>query len=100
TGLYAAAYPRLGAQFATGAHDRWKKLMTSQLEAVGRMKMALDTPVLLVDLAVMEGNIRQIAAICRNAKVAWRPHTKGIKIPAIAHEALAAGAIGVTCAKL
>jgi D-serine deaminase-like pyridoxal phosphate-dependent protein len=74
--------------------------MTSQLGAVGRMKMALDTPVLLVDLAVMEGNIRQIAAICRNAKVAWRPHTKGIKIPAIAHEALAAGAIGVTCAKL
>jgi D-serine deaminase-like pyridoxal phosphate-dependent protein len=41
--------------------------MTSQLGAVGRMKMALDTPVLLVDLAGMEGNIRQIAAICRNA---------------------------------
>ncbi|MGH8714223.1 MAG: DSD1 family PLP-dependent enzyme [Casimicrobiaceae bacterium] len=64
------------------------------------MKMALDTPVLLVDLAVMEGNIRQIAAVCRDAKIAWRPHTKGIKIPAIAHQALAAGAIGVTCAKL
>ena len=74
--------------------------MTSQLEAVGRMKTALDTPVLLVDLAVMEGNIKRIAAICRDANVAWRPHTKGIKIPAIAHQALAAGAIGVTCAKL
>ncbi len=74
--------------------------MTSQLGVVGRMKTALDTPVLLVDLATMEGNIRQIAAICRDAKVAWRPHTKGIKIPAIAHQALAAGAIGVTCAKV
>jgi len=74
--------------------------MTNQLGTVGLMKMALDTPVLLVDLAVMAGNIKQIAATCRDAKVAWRPHTKGIKIPAIAHQALAAGAIGVTCAKL
>jgi D-serine deaminase-like pyridoxal phosphate-dependent protein len=32
--------------------------------------------------------------------VAWRPHTKGIKVPAIAHKLVAAGAIGVTCAKL
>ena len=74
--------------------------MTSPLGIVGQTKMALDTPVLLVDLAVMEGNIGRIAAICRDANVSWRPHTKGIKIPAIAHQALAAGAIGVTCAKL
>jgi D-serine deaminase-like pyridoxal phosphate-dependent protein len=74
--------------------------MTSQIGTVGQTKMALDTPVLLVDLDVMEENIRQIAATCREGKVAWRPHTKGIKIPAIAHQALAAGAIGVTCAKL
>ena len=74
--------------------------MTNQLRTVGLTKMALDTPVLLVDLAVMAGNIQQIAATCRDAEVAWRPHTKGIKIPAIAHQALAAGAIGVTCAKL
>ena len=58
--------------------------MTSQLGPVGRTKMALDTPALLVDLAVMEGNIRQIAAACRDTKVAWRSHTKGIKMPAIA----------------
>jgi D-serine deaminase-like pyridoxal phosphate-dependent protein len=74
--------------------------MTLQLGSVGRMKTELDTPALLVDLDVMDGNIKQIAAICRDANVAWRPHTKGIKIPAIAHQALAAGAIGVTCAKL
>jgi D-serine deaminase-like pyridoxal phosphate-dependent protein len=74
--------------------------MTTQLGTVGQTKMALDTPVLLVDLAVMEGNIRQMAAACRNNNIAWRPHTKGIKVPAVAHLALAAGAIGVTCAKL
>ena len=29
----------------------------------------------------------------------WRPHTKGIKVPALAHRLLAAGAFGATCAK-
>jgi D-serine deaminase-like pyridoxal phosphate-dependent protein len=61
---------------------------------------ALDTPVLWVDLDTLEGNIALLAGKIRAAGVAWRPHTKGIKIPAIAHLALRAGAIGVTCAKL
>jgi D-serine deaminase-like pyridoxal phosphate-dependent protein len=60
----------------------------------------LDTPFLWVDLDQLAANIASLAAYFRAAGVAWRPHTKGIKIPAIAHQALAAGAIGVTCAKL
>src|SRR5574339_258120 len=60
----------------------------------------LDTPVLWVDLDILEGNIAHMAAAVKAAGFAWRPHTKGIKIQAIAHKALAAGAIGVTCAKL
>jgi len=32
--------------------------------------------------------------------VRWRPHIKALKIPAIAHMALEAGASGVTCAKV
>lgn len=67
---------------------------------IGAHKQSLDTPVLLVDLDVMEGNITRMATACRNRGVAWRPHTKGLKIPAIAHKALKAGALGVTCAKL
>ncbi len=67
---------------------------------IGADKKTLDTPALLVDLDVMEANIARMAAACRSGGVSWRPHTKGLKVPAIAHKALQAGAIGVTCAKL
>ncbi len=67
---------------------------------IGAHKKTLDTPVLLVDLDVMEANIARMAGACRSGGVAWRPHTKGLKIPALAHKALQAGALGVTCAKL
>lgn len=68
--------------------------------AVGTPKEALNTPALLVDLDVLEDNIRRIATACDDNGKAWRPHIKGLKVAAIAHKALAAGAIGVTCAKL
>ena len=67
---------------------------------VGRPKAELDTPALVVDLDQLEANIARIAAATRAAGVAWRPHFKGIKVPAISHKAIAAGAIGITCAKL
>ncbi|HKW49932.1 MAG TPA: hypothetical protein VJN70_20910, partial [Gemmatimonadaceae bacterium] len=67
---------------------------------VGLRKERLDTPSLCVDLDVMEANIARVVATCREHGVAWRPHTKGQKVPAIAHKLLAAGAIGITCQKL
>src|SRR5438874_6357799 len=67
---------------------------------IGQSKSALDTPALLVDLNVMEANIARIAATCRAHGVAWRPHSKAHKTPEIAQMLIAAGAIGVTCAKL
>ena len=67
---------------------------------IGTSKWDLDTPALWVDLDVMEGNMRHLADYFRQAGVGWRPHTKGIKVPAVAHKLLQAGAIGVTCAKL
>jgi len=67
---------------------------------IGCRKEALDTPILWVDLDTLECNIAALAAHFKAAGVAWRPHTKGMKIPAIAHKAIRAGAIGVTCAKL
>jgi D-serine deaminase-like pyridoxal phosphate-dependent protein len=70
------------------------------VDAVGKPLFELDTPVLWVDLERMEANIRYLAEYFKNAGVAWRPHTKGIKVPAIAHMLLRAGAIGITCAKL
>ena len=67
---------------------------------IGSNKSKLDTPALWVDLDLMESNIQRLASFFKDAGVEWRPHTKGIKIPAIAHKILEAGAIGVTCAKL
>jgi D-serine deaminase-like pyridoxal phosphate-dependent protein len=63
-------------------------------------KEELDTPALWVDLDALEHNIAHLSETFRTAGVGWRPHFKGIKVPAIAHMALAAGALGVTCAKL
>ena len=67
---------------------------------IGERKEALDTPALLVDLDVMATNIERIAAACRAQDVSWRPHCKAHKTPEIAKLQIAAGAIGVTCAKL
>jgi D-serine deaminase-like pyridoxal phosphate-dependent protein len=60
----------------------------------------LDTPVLWTDLDTLETNTAYLANYFQSAGIFWRPHIKGIKVPAIAHMAMAAGAIGVTCAKL
>ncbi len=67
---------------------------------IGRAKELLDTPTLWVDLTVLDANIQLLMRNFRSAGVNWRPHTKGVKIPAIAHKLIDAGAIGVTCAKL
>ena len=62
---------------------------------------ALDTPVLLLDLDVLERNIlRMSKTIIGEAGVGWRPHTKAMKNPDLARLCLDAGAHGVTCAKL
>lgn len=70
------------------------------LPQIGTRKDEIDTPVLCVDLDVFEANIRYMAATCRDRGVAWRPHSKCHKSSQIAQKLLAAGAIGVTCAKL
>lgn len=70
------------------------------MNEVGLRKNELDTPILWVELATLEANIAKLAEHFKCARTAWRPHIKGIKTPAIAHKAIAAGAIGVTCAKL
>ncbi|MBV7327093.1 alanine racemase [Chloroflexi bacterium TSY] len=67
---------------------------------IGLAKTDLDTPFLWIDLDVLEANISRLADHFKTASINWRPHTKGIKIPAIMHKTVAAGAIGVTCAKL
>ncbi len=60
----------------------------------------LDTPCMVIDEAVLHQNIAEMAAWARSIGVALRPHIKTHKTPEIAKLQLAAGAIGVTCAKL
>ena len=60
----------------------------------------LDTPVLLVDADALERNIARMRDLTKAAGIACRPHAKAHKTPVIAEMQLAAGAVGVCCAKL
>ena len=60
----------------------------------------LDTPALIVDLDLMERNIREMMEWCRANGINLRAHVKSIKVPAIAHMLIEAGAKGICCQKL
>jgi D-serine deaminase-like pyridoxal phosphate-dependent protein len=60
----------------------------------------LDTPSVVCDLDVMERNLTEMAAHCRNIGIPLRSHTKSHKIPEIAHRQMALGAVGICCQKL
>jgi D-serine deaminase-like pyridoxal phosphate-dependent protein len=63
-------------------------------------KDEIDTPALILDLDVVEENIAAMAAYFRDRPQKLRPHFKTPKTPEIARRQLAAGAIGITAAKL
>lgn len=60
----------------------------------------LDTPVVTIDLDLMESTIKRSQEYYDRHGIAFRPHIKTHKIPAIAHMQVAAGAKGITCQKL
>ncbi|MFC4597097.1 alanine racemase [Cohnella hongkongensis] len=60
----------------------------------------LPTPAVYIDLDVMEANISAMAERLKARGIAHRPHLKSHKSIAVAQRQLAAGAIGVTAAKL
>ena len=60
----------------------------------------LDTPALSVDLDVLEKNIADLQAACKQLEISLRVHTKTHKNPHIARMQVEAGAIGITCQKL
>jgi len=61
---------------------------------------SLDTPVATVDLDAVERNIARLQGYCDEHGLAFRPHIKTHKLPAIAHMQLRAGAVGITCQKI
>ncbi|MBL8771235.1 MAG: alanine racemase [Phenylobacterium sp.] len=61
---------------------------------------AIPTPAAVIDLAAFDRNVAQMAARAAQAGLALRPHAKSHKCAALARRQLAAGAVGVCCAKL
>ncbi len=60
----------------------------------------LDTPSVVVDLDVMEANLRRCQTYCDSHSLALRPHIKTHKIPEFARQQIGLGAKGITCQKL
>jgi D-serine deaminase-like pyridoxal phosphate-dependent protein len=77
-----------------------REIRPMQLSPIGRPVAELDTPALLIDLDLLQHNIDRMAGHLRDRGLAWRPHAKAFKCPAIAHLLRRAGAIGVTVAKV
>ena len=67
---------------------------------IGQGTVELDTPALVVDKDALFANIEHMASALQARGTGWRPHSKAHKSPAIAHLQLAAGAHGITCAKV
>lgn len=59
-----------------------------------------DTPYLLVDLDVLEMNLKEMAQVAADAGVRLRPHVKTHKSPLLAQRQIELGACGITVAKL
>ena len=60
----------------------------------------IETPAILVDLSIVEENIKKYQKYCNDIGLSLRPHIKTHKIPDLAKLQLAAGAIGITCQKI
>ncbi|MGI8913631.1 MAG: DSD1 family PLP-dependent enzyme [Chloroflexota bacterium] len=68
--------------------------------AIGRPVADLPTPAPVVDVDVLQSNITRMARFFQDRPARLRPHVKTHRAPVIARMQLAAGATGVTCAKV
>ncbi|AZO82131.1 MULTISPECIES: DSD1 family PLP-dependent enzyme [unclassified Bosea (in: a-proteobacteria)] len=62
-------------------------------------RVRLETPAAVLDLDLFEHNIALLAQTCRKAGLNVRPHAKSHKCAEIARRQIAAGAVGICCAK-
>ena len=63
-------------------------------------RRSLNTPALVLDLDMLDRNIAEMAKFAKAHNVRLRPHSKTHKSADIARRQIAAGALGVCCAKL
>lgn len=76
--------------------------LTLHAHLIGRQgsRADLNTPVLVLDVEALDRNIAALAALVAAKGVGLRPHAKTHKSIDIAKRQLAAGALGVCCAKI
>ena len=60
----------------------------------------METPAVLIDMDIVEANIRAFQAHCDKIGIKVRPHIKTHKIPKIAKLQIQAGAAGINCQKI
>ena len=60
----------------------------------------IDTPAVIVDLNIVQSNIRRFQSYCDSIDLKLRPHIKTHKIPMLAKMQIEEGAIGITCQKI
>jgi D-serine deaminase-like pyridoxal phosphate-dependent protein len=81
------------AQIAAGVKDR-------RMDALPFPRADLPTPALVLDQAALERNIAKMAGFAAARGLALRPHAKTHKSGEIGRRQIAAGAVGLCCAKL
>jgi D-serine deaminase-like pyridoxal phosphate-dependent protein len=64
------------------------------------LKSQIRTPALLLDMRVMESNLKKMATFFGEGPTRLRPHYKNHKCVALAKRQMACGAIGMSCATL
>lgn len=72
------------------------------LDLIGQpgSRWRIPTPAGVIDLDAFDRNVARMAARAKAAGLALRPHAKSHKCAALARRQIAAGAVGVCCAKL
>ena len=69
-------------------------------DVLGQPITEVDTPALLLDLSALEANIQYMSDFFAGQRSQLRPHFKTHKCTTISRMQMAAGAVGVACAKL
>ncbi|MEI7743360.1 MAG: alanine racemase [Chloroflexota bacterium] len=73
-------------------------MSTSAPSRAGTSVPALSTPALVVDLDVLDANVRAMAVLLEGTGKTVRPHVKTHRTPDIARRQLGGSAVGITCA--
>ena|ERR1041385_8039111 len=96
TSAFVAASSGSFADTSTKYQDLEARLARRDLKDVS--KDDLPTPCMVVDLDILESNLKKMADHCHKSGIHLRGHVKVHKSTEIARKQIALGAIGLTCA--